>query len=219
MLLYDRTGLRRYLNPSNEVSNPVIWVLFANITQWGPQARNFLLCEDAQRYHALCLAEHHVPQKDLEPLRADLASLGWRAQLSARPTGRSHKGTTGGTAVLTKKHVALDRFPLTSKFGPGVSGHDWSCVALQCRGATVLLCSLYLAPGFRLCGENQERFQSVSEFLLADGRPFVLLADWNVTPQELAASRWPEIINGTIVCPKDTSFTCTSGPGRLIDFA
>ena len=47
----------------------------------------------------------------------------------------------------------------------------------------------------------------------------MLLTDWNVTPQELAASRWPEIINGTNVCPKDTSFTCTSGPGRLIDFA
>ena len=44
----------------------------------------------------MCLAEHHVPQKDLEPLRADLDSLGWRTQLSAaRPTGRSEEGTTG----------------------------------------------------------------------------------------------------------------------------
>ena len=168
----------------------------------------------------MCLAEHHVPQEDLEPLRADLGSLGWRTQLSkARTTGRSEEGTTGGTAVLTLKHVALDRFPLISKFGPGVSGHDWCCVALRCRGATVLLCSLYLTSGLRLSGENQRRFQSLSEFLRADGRPFVLLADWNVTQQKLAASRWPEIINWTNVCPKDTSFTCTSGPGRLIDFA
>ena len=115
MLLYGKAGLRGNLNSSTDGPSPVISVMFANITQWDPQARNFLLCDDAQRYHFVCLAEHHVPQKELEPLRADLASLGWRAQLSAaRPTGRSQHGTSGGTAVLAKKQVALDRFPRIS---------------------------------------------------------------------------------------------------------
>ena len=98
--------------------------------------------------------------------------VGGRSPLLQGPTGRSPQGTTGGTAVLAKKHLALDRLVVTRTCGPGASGHDWACIALRCRGATVLLFSLYLIPGLGLKGENQDRFQklSVHLFCLMDVR-------------------------------------------------
>jgi hypothetical protein len=46
--------------------------------------------------------------------------------------------------------------------------------------------------------------------------PWVLSADFNCTPKELAATGFLKLVNGHIVHPKNK--TCTAGKGRLLDF-
>jgi len=46
--------------------------------------------------------------------------------------------------------------------------------------------------------------------------PFVLAADWNCTPKELAATGFLALIGGSVVHPVNK--TCTAGKGRILDY-
>ena len=41
---------------------------------------------------------------------------------------------------------------------------------------------------------------------------------WNVTPEELIASKWVHKLRGQVLRPLDTAFTCTAGKQRLLDY-
>ena len=47
--------------------------------------------------------------------------------------------------------------------------------------------------------------------------PFVIGADWNMTPDELDHEGWVTGIGGTVRAP-DVGATCSSGKGRLLDY-
>ena len=46
--------------------------------------------------------------------------------------------------------------------------------------------------------------------------PFILVADWNVTPEELTAAGWLARLEGVIVKPP-VKATCSMGRENLID--
>ena len=80
--------------------------LFANITEWGPQARRFVMEEEvgleaAGRWSVIGIAEHHLGKKDTHKMRAALGIRGYRGVITpAQKTGRTEKGTHGGGRSL-----------------------------------------------------------------------------------------------------------------------
>ena len=70
-------------------------------------------------------------------------------------------------------------------------------------------------------GPNLERTRGVINLIKVTKLPWVIIGDFNRTPEEVAESEWCRFIKGVVLTP-DLPFTCTgngSDGGRLIDFA
>eukprot|EP00959_Pyramimonas_sp_CCMP1952_P192499 4024888-Pyramimonas_sp.AAC.1 len=39
-----------------------------------------------------------------------------------------------------------------------------------------------------------------------------------MTPKELASTGWLAMVNGAIITPTNAEYTCTLGPGRMLDY-
>ena len=67
-----------------------------------------------------------------------------------------------------------------------------------------------------MSGNNLVKLSLLGAPLGTVASDWIVMADWNGTPQELAASGWLEEVGGRIVLPDNTSYT--EMRGRLIDF-
>ena len=96
-------------------------------------------------------------------------------------------------------------------------GEDWSAIAIRTKGLTYLLLILYMVSGIGPSGANVRRMQSIAGLIGILGIPFILIGDWNMTPQQLFNSGFTNLIKGSIMVPEDADYICRSG--RLLDYA
>ena len=61
--------------------------------------------------------------------------------------------------------------------------------------------SLYLRHSEGMSESNREILEAAAAFLASVSGPWVVAADWNITPQVLEQSRWPELVGGKIHTP------------------
>ena len=73
--------------------------------------------------------------------------------------------------------------------------------------------SLYLRHSEGMSPENARILEAVAARLALHNGPWVLAGDFNMTPQQLALSGWPDIVQGRVVQPVGP--TCND---RVIDF-
>ena len=92
-------------------------------------------------------------------------------------------------------------------------------MVLHRRTGNVVVISTYWLLGDGILGANTERVRSLSSFVLTLADPWVILADFNMTPEEMLATGWPERVGGCIVTPRNVSATCDQGRGRMLDYA
>ena len=67
--------------------------------------------------------------------------------------------------------------------------------------------------------ENLKILLEMQQALRSLAIPWVALADWNCTPDELAAANWDFHLDADILRPHTCDSTCVSGQGRLLDYA
>ena len=67
--------------------------------------------------------------------------------------------------------------------------------------------------------ENLRLLLQLQQALASTAAPWIAIGDWNCTPEELAAANWDLQLSADILKPKGGDITCTSGKGRLLDFA
>ena len=98
--------------------------LYANITEWGPQARRYITSEEvgleaAGKWSVVGIAEHHLGKDDTHKMRAAFGVSGYRGVIAPAPlTGRSDKGTHGGVgAFVPKRHAATVADPTDKNRG------------------------------------------------------------------------------------------------------
>ena len=73
--------------------------------------------------------------------------------------------------------------------GPmSAGGRDWVGVLIRLKGTDILAVYLYLTDSLGPVGVNACKLREVSAYLMADGRPFVIMAGWNMEPAQLRAS-------------------------------
>ena len=204
--------------PDREFLKEGCRLLYGNIDKYGPMAVNFCRSPCARSYQAIGLVEHHVATKGLRAVTDNFTKVGRRMFASpAIPTLRSDEGTHGGALIAPSNHLCLAPMPVNKKNEVTSQGHDWICIPIRTKGVTFLYVVAYLTPSIGATGVNVVKLQELLNFLLKDGRPFVIAADWNMTPAELnGAKDWLTKLNAGILIPKDVVSTCNSG--RLIDY-
>ena len=80
-------------------------------------------------------------------------------------------------------------------------------VTLRLKGMNLLVVCLYLTTGENASRSNNTKLSEVITFIKQVGGHYVILADWNMTPEELV--RWGVLqsIGGEILKPQ-AEFTC-----------
>lgn len=99
-----------------------------------------------------------------------------------------------------------------------LKGANWVGVPLRTKGAGLLTIGAYFEHSIGMTDGNVSMTEEISHTLRECALPFLIAADWNMTPEELEASPWLERIGGVVVRPENVSFTCSAGVGRVIDF-
>ena len=201
-------------------------LLFVNISAWGPLMEEFLASQKSRHYHVIGVAEHHKEQPGVQSLKK-VAKHRWGRRLLAaaarRKPGGGPKETEGGVMLLPKAHLRLGTMNAWGAAPGGTrdlqsTGKDWVITPLMLQGTTVLVVSLYLTCSTGVARDNIVKLGSLAECLKKDGRLFVIMGDWNMTPGELMdqGSHWLQLVGGVIKVPEGAAHTCVSG--RTIDF-
>ena len=217
-------GERIVPNVDQAGSSKALKLLFGNITCLGPQVWDWLnLQADLHsKWHALAFVEHHLDNSGLHTARGRLARLGYRCTASiAKATGRSEAGTSGGAMVCPCNTLKVTALPETGP--PGVwplgRGNDWAASIVHLKGCSILLLVTYFTCSIGPSGANLEKMYEISMIIRRLALPYIVIGDFNATPQQLAASHWLEDIKAVVVTPGDVSYTCTSGKQRMLDYA
>ena len=201
-------------------------VFFGNITEWGQQAKSYILSEhglEAEgRWSMVGLAEHHLDRKNIHKLRSTMGLLGFRTcAVPAEKTGRSEDGTHGGVSVSVKRGLAATLVgPEAEHQGEHTLwGEGWATVVQHRKGLDVAVtCAYFDCGGGKLKATNAKRAREIRACHAALGIPWVLAADFNATPSEIAASGLHALLGGQVVTPVGVSYTCSAGQKRMLDY-
>ena len=167
----------------------------------------------------MALAEHHVGANSINRLDKLWRQTGFRGiAASAKKSVNSINGTSGGTCVATRNHVAMAAWSREKSDVSWRSGFDWSGQLLRLKGSTVLLVMVYFTNGLAESGENLEKMWELANLIRDRELPFICMGDWDMTPEEMQKTVSVRIIGAVIKTPVCVEYTCTSG-NRLLDYA
>jgi hypothetical protein len=209
-------------------------VFFKNVTVWGPAAQ--ALVRDPGGADILAVAEHHVGDDGVDSMLETWGGAHWLAVAS--PARRSARAAAaGGVAVGARRHLAarsyrhwacrpaqtvgLGHAGKPSAFVPGAFDF-WDFAAVSVAGAAgcrLTIVSFYATDGIGMAGDNLTKFGHLGAFLSMVGEPWIVVADWNMVPEQLAASRWLSEVGGRVLVPDNTDYTCNVGARRMLDYA
>ena len=174
------------------------------------------------RYKYIGFAESHVAVDKVEQQRAELERRGWRSRwCPARPSSKSTTGSQGGTVSLRKpsQHITA----LQAELGNGSEVQkllrdalDWTVDIVHLQGFKFAIFTCYFECGIGFPKSNLVRLAQLETVVRLLQLPFLILADWNATFDELLATGWVQRVAGEPVLP-DVEFTRRKGK-RLIDF-
>ena len=203
---------------------------FRNITAWGPAAKKFI-ATTAKKYDLVGFAETHV-LADMAPDVLKHWSLGgFKGVVSpARPSVDSDKA--GGTTIaVASRHQACSFRHLAAAedqtigavselpFVPGpVDFWDFTPISWRLKGRNIVPVMCYLTCTIGYSGDDVLKLDQIGSFLRALKDIWVLAGDFNLTPEEMAKSGWLDRIGGTIIVPHNTTYTCTAGQARMLDY-
>lgn len=135
----------------------------------------------------------------------------WRVAAILRKKGRRQIDFARGATLLPKKHLELGLKSIESDGARQHEGLDWTCAPIRLRWLTVLVVTVYITDGIGITGINLTKLEQLAKLLLEDGRPFIFMANWGVTPQELQeqAADWHVRIRGIIMTPGIQATGCS----------
>ncbi|CAK0901823.1 unnamed protein product, partial [Prorocentrum cordatum] len=197
-------------------------LFFSNITQWGPQSEKWL-AGPGKQYQMVALVETHISHGKAPLIYDKLAADGWRvSSTTATPTSRSDGGNTGGEIILSRYHVQATTFNHLRDLAISQRRPDpfrgFTPMVWHRRSGNLVVIAAYLEPHRQIEGAVHDKLLSLGAFVTMLTDPWIILADWNMTPEQLAATEWPAKWNATVVRAPGSA-TCDKGQGLTLDFA
>jgi len=170
-------------------------------------AEERIMCRVGADYVAL--QESRVSSENgILKLKREARNLGWNGV--ADPAWASPAGAgSGGCAVFARRGTGVAQ-PPGLQVPEGLRHRIVVAWAAGLLPGGVHIISIYLIDGAGLNEENLEILHQVSAILRQLKGPWIIAGDWNVDYATIAASRWPELVRGTIVAPAlPTCFSST----------
>ncbi|CAK0816536.1 unnamed protein product, partial [Prorocentrum cordatum] len=175
-------------------------------------------------YDLMGMAEHHLSQVQCQGEERRLRNVGWRSEATwtaATATGRSEKGTHGGTCWLRRATYATSTH-LTGSLGKSAfhdALRDTTVVLWRFHGVTFAFIVCYLDCSIGMAGTNSRKMHNIARIVKSLDVPWLLVGDFNATPAEMAKSGWLDVLRARVVTTEGVEVSCTSGKGRMIDYA
>ena len=161
--------------------------------------------------------ELHAEGERFLKFKADGKKAGWKILGSeAQATGRG--GNSGGVFIAAKSRIGMGLCP----GGGGVEIVPGRLAAVHlatiAKGGIVGY-SVYLWPSEGLSERNVGILRELGEHAASHGKAWVAGGDWNMDPEALCSSRWPERLRAYVKAVTDPMGTCNKGEaGSNIDF-
>ncbi len=193
----------------------VLSFVTVNATGWEPLQR-FLQTTPAQ---VVCAQEHKLPLEDIPMASAWSRRHGWKSLWAPAVRG-SGGGWSAGTAILVRDHIGLRR----PDVGPSHVCEGRAVAAIieppSCR--PVLTYSAYLHHGRKLGEENLRILADIGAHWESQDSPtlqYVIGADFNLDPMQLASVDLDGLLGGRTVAPQCPRGTCrTRSSFSTLDF-
>ena len=187
---------------------------FANVTSLGRAPFDFLSGGPSSQFDAVGLAEtHHVAA---ERTTKDLRLARFTGHVAPATPG-SGAGSHGGAFLGARLWLRTEPLPDLMLKHYGLE--DLAPLRAHLGGITVVLVAAYLLSDPNWVGANRVRLSRMGAFLRLLAEPWMVLADWNATPEELSATGWLAEVGGIITTPSNVVATCIAPPARMIDYA
>ncbi|CAK0886404.1 unnamed protein product, partial [Prorocentrum cordatum] len=174
-------------------------ILFANITECGPQAAKVSAERGKRKYKTIAFVETHATAEQLMATQVALGKDGWRvAGTPATPSGKANTGTSGGEMWCLDKNLAATTYECHRRRHLLATGKEvfvgFCPVVLHLKEGNVVLVAI------------RNRLLAVGSYVSTLSDPWVPLADWNLEPPEWGRSEWLGKVGG-------------AGQGRMYDYA
>ena len=183
-------------------------------------------------YEVLVFPETHIPVERTSELLNDWDATRYKAVAApARPSKVSKDA--GGIAMGVQKHcwarslreMASDasqqqglRMQQPTKVPGCIDFHDFVAMKVVIKSTTLLIIGVYLDNGIGVTGTNRHKLAHIGTLAASTPCPWLAVGDWNCTPRELEDAGWLEQVKGTVLTPANTSYTCTAGQKRMLDY-
>ncbi len=202
-----------------EASNPGptgsgLSVTTGNGTGWG----TILDWLDGHQGHVICAQEHRILDRtDVLYEKHRALAKGWKSMWSpAIPSGTAANEASGGTVVLVKAHIGVERPPGGEDVVPGRA----AAAMIETAGlGWIVVYSVYGACGEDLGQRNWDLCQAIAAHAVGHGLPWIAAGDWNFEPTTLRASGWLSQMGAEVLAAPVSSTTHAGGrAGRHIDY-
>ena len=182
-----------------------ISLFFGNITSWSVKAASFVT---QQPHDIILLVEHHQGPSKVQALADTFQQHGKQCRAEAARINPETGGTQAGVAVAVKRHLG--------PFWPVEAGSPrWTYVMIRFHKFTLtVLVAYFHVQGFSH-SSNRELRARVAAFISTLSGPWLLLADFNADPDEVAASGYLQLVKGKLVYPQQA----TISSGAVLDYA
>ena len=210
------------LQAENSAGNLLIY--FANVTKLGTKAFDYLV---SRRSHIKGAAETHFSTDATAKFFQGIRKQNMRGVASVPRRGDgadTEKSIKGGVAAFWQRHAnvqPVESLPGSEFLFEGDKEFFQDFVAVVKRSSFGLFLVIfgYLNTYEGFSGENLRLLSKWSTLIRVCKLPYILMADFNHTPDEMLESGWISAMGGCIITPTGSSFTCNNSARRMIDFA
>ena len=192
-------------------------LFFGNVTSLSKTVLAYMKSARS-KYQILCLAEHKKAREDIPATQKKMVDMGlksWWTQARKTPDGVS-----GGTSIHLQRCFKAHRIDWPDLPAGQLLHEDpdmWTGIQIQAL-ANFVIVTAYFKDGIGMTGQNLGMLSKILAWVRAVGLPWLIVADWNTTPQLLAQSGALHGIDSKIIIPANCEATCSSGIGRILDY-
>ena len=156
-----------------------------------------------------CLQETHVDKGQQNGLQSGLAAVSLESW--AHPAEATQGGNSGGLVTVAKSHLQTRHL-----HSSGAQGKGFVVTGIRFHGWDLAIGNVYLESGKGPGGGvNPQILAELAVFVQELRIPWILVGDWNCTPEELVSAGVLTMIKGKLVKPAEETTT----QGSEIDYA
>ena len=191
-------------------------MMLCNPSTFGP---NLLGHIAGNNYDIFGVSETHLLPSRLGEATKQMHELGYSSGFTAAGPYKDIVAAGGTSLHIRSRLVPTFLLDTTRALPCGETPWDWTACAVPFEGFEVVFISIYLHSSIGFTGPNVQKLAQLRAWLKLLSKPWVVMGDWNMPPQQLANTMIFDDLACQLVAPVDATITCSRGQGALLDYA